>query len=77
MKYRVIETEAFYPEYRYTEVYDDLKPAQARMKGLYRELVIEGNYEAIDHSEYHPMSAWVKLNDGNEIAWDIEEIEED
>ena len=75
MEYKLTETEKFYPDYCHEETFPTLKEAQARMKDLYRQLVIEGDYDNFEKAMLYERSAFVLVNDGNEISWDIETIE--
>lgn len=79
-RYRVVETETDDPTYRYTEDFGTLEDAQERMRVMYHELTIEGNWEgeynpnnAITRAEIFGRCAYVQIGD-NEVAWDIEEI---
>lgn len=75
MKYRITETEAYAPDYSYTEDYKTLQEARDRMLDMYHYVAIEGNPEAVEEADIIERSAWVRLTDGNEISWDIDEIE--
>ena len=70
--WRLKETELNVPEYQYTEKFDSLEEAQARMKDLYHNVAIEGDHEMIEHADINDIHAIVVLKDGNEIEWNIE-----
>ena len=76
MKYKLTEKDYFQvSEYNYHEEFDNYEDAFNRMRQMYHDVVIEGNSDAIEKSEFNKMSAYVLINDGNEIEWDIEEIQ--
>lgn len=70
--WRLKETELIVPEYTYTEKFDSLEEAQARMKDLYHNVAIEGDHDMIEHADINDIHAIVVLKDGNEIEWNIE-----
>ena len=70
--WRLKETELNVPEYQYTEKFDSLEEAQARMKDLYHNVAIEGDHDMIEHADINDIHAIVVLKDGNEIEWNIE-----
>ena len=72
--FKLTETEEFDKNYCYCEEYNDYKSAYNRMLEMYREVAIEGNSEAIECAEIYERSAFVELNNGNVIEWDIEEF---
>lgn len=73
MKYRLTETEKIDSSYKHIEEFELEEDAQARMKELYKEY-----YEnpAVEKTELNENSAIIYLNDGNEIEWDIENVED-
>lgn len=73
MGYTLRETETNAPEYKHEESFDNLESAQKRMLEMYRGVAIDGNPDAIEKAEHFERSAYVLLNDGNQIEWDIEE----
>lgn len=73
-KFILIEREKFDENHTYQEDYDTLEEAQERMKELYHEVAIEGNPDAIEVGKLYERSAYVRINDGNVIGWDIEEV---
>lgn len=70
-KFTLTETEDIAPDYEYKEEFDTLEEAQARMKDMYHQTIIEGNQDAVDKTEINDRSIYVYLNDGNKISWEI------
>ena len=72
-KFIVRERELYFSDYDYQEEYNTLEDAQKRMKEMYHNVAF--HEEAIEKTELNERSAIVYVNDGNEISWDIEEVE--
>ena len=74
MKWILIEREKYAMDYVYVEGFKTLKDAQARMHLLYHENAVDGNEDAIEKTEFNDRSAYVIIDDGNEIWWNIEKV---
>ena len=72
-KFIVKESELYFSDDDYQEEYNTLEEAQERMKEMYHNVAF--HEEAIERAELNERSAIVYVNDGNEIYWDIEEVE--
>ena len=76
MKYQVTEREKFVPDYEHKEVYDTYEEAKDRMNEMYRQVAIEGDPEFIEVASIWDFFGYVTYTDGNEVSWDIDEIDE-
>ena len=72
--WKIVEKEKKAPEYEYSESYDSLEDAKKRLHVMYRETVIDGNWDLVERSSFDERSASVTFTDGNEVTWDIEEL---
>lgn len=70
-KFILIEKEAAIPKYECKEEFLTLQEAQDKMDELYMNIVIN-NREAIENSSRFDRYAYIELNDGNEITWEIQ-----
>lgn len=70
-KFILIEKEANIPEYECKEEFPTLKEAQDKMDELYMNIVIN-HRDAIENSSRFDRYAFIELNDGNEITWEIQ-----
>lgn len=82
MRYKVIESNAVFPELEYTECFDSFEDAKARLKAMYHNVIDNTDKNSIQQAGFHDTYAYVflKESDGswewtdNEIEWSIEEI---
>ena len=83
MRYKVIESNAVFPELEYTECFDSFEDAKARLKAMYHNVVDSTDENSIYEASFHNTYAYVILKESddiyewtdNEIEWSIE-IEE-
>lgn len=61
------------PIFEHEEEYPCRENAQARMKDLYHEQVIEGNPDTFSKTELNENSAMYETYDGMIVEWDIRE----
>lgn len=71
--YILTETDSTDPTWCYNEAFSEKEKAQARMKELYHENVVERE-DLVVESEFNEMSASAEMVDSIIIAWNIKEV---